>query len=60
MRWPWRKDPDVDKALTGSASRLAEIKRTQDELEPEFRRLRRNAAVNHFEDSVVAVFKVGR
>jgi hypothetical protein len=60
MRWPWRKDPDVDKALTGSARRLADIIRTQAELEPEFRRLRKNAAVNHFEESVVSVFRVGR
>ena len=29
MRWPWRKNPDIDEALAGSARRLAETKQQQ-------------------------------
>lgn len=60
MRWPWSKNTDVDEALAGSAQRLEHTKQQQAELEPELRRLRRNAAPNHFEEIVTAVFRVAR
>ncbi len=60
MRWPWRKNPDIDEALAGSARRLAETKQQQANLEPQFEKLRRMAAGNHFEEAVTAVFRVTR
>jgi hypothetical protein len=60
MRWPWQKNPEVEEALSGSAARLAEIKKQQASLEPKLRRLGENVARNHFEDAVTRVFKVIR
>lgn len=60
MRWPWRKNPELDEALEGSARRLEQVKQEQASLEPKFRRLQRNAAPNHFEDAVTRVFRVVR
>lgn len=60
MRWPWSKSVDVDEALAGSSRRLAETKQMQASLEPEFEKLRKIAARNHFEEAVTAVFRVAR
>lgn len=60
MRWPWRKDPQVEEALTGSAERLEQVQKLQAELEPQLQRLRRNVERNHFEEAVTQVFRVVR
>ena len=60
IRWPWSRDPDVERSLDAANEALSEVRRLKPQVKAATDAIAEHVMRNHFADAVAEIFRADR